>query len=96
MIQSKIVFLYKHVLGIDLGEFSNFQYAKRPQTLPVVLTVSEVQRLLGEMTGTKRLLAELLYGTGMRLIESLRLRVKDVDFERKVITVRDAKGQKDR
>jgi integron integrase len=91
-----IVFLYKHVLGIDLGEFSNFQYAKRPQTLPVVLTVSEVQRLLGEMTGTKRLLAELLYGTGMRLIEALRLRVKDVDFERKVITVRDAKGQKDR
>ena len=62
-----IVFLYKHVLEIDLGDFSDFQYAKRPKTLPVVLTVEEVQRLLEQMRGTKRLLADPLYGTGMRL-----------------------------
>jgi len=91
-----IVFLYKRVLEIDLGEFSDFQYSKRPQTLPVVMTVEEVGRFLEKIQGVKRLLAELLYGTGMRLTEALGLRVKDIDFERKVITVRDAKGQKDR
>lgn len=91
-----IVFLYKYVLRIDLGDFSDFQYATRPKTLPVVLTVKEVQRLLEQMKGIKRLLAELLYGTGMRLTEALGLRVKDLDFDRQVITVRDAKGKKDR
>ena len=91
-----IVFLYRHVLDIELGDFSTFSYAKRPKTLPVVLTTDEVERILEQLSGVKRLLADLLYGTGMRLTEALRLRAKDVDFATYVVMVRDAKGQKDR
>jgi integron integrase len=91
-----IVFLYKHVLGIELGGFGSIEKAKRPEKLPVVLSKGEVQRLLGKMNGTHGLTASLLYGTGMRLMECVRLRVKDVDFERGQIMVREGKGQKDR
>ena len=70
--------------------------AKRPQRLPVVLGQAEVQRLLAQMDGRTWLIASLLYGTGMRLMECLRLRVKDVDFARRAITVREGKGGKDR
>lgn len=91
-----IVFLYREVLGVPLSEQFAFEPAKRPQKLPVVLSREEVSRLLAAMEGTNRLMAQLLYGTGMRLMECLRLRVKDIDFERRQIIVRDGKGAKDR
>ena len=91
-----LVFLYGQVLEQPLGEMGTFQRAKRPRRLPVVLTRGEVGRLLEHLDGTYRLMASLLYGTGMRLMECLRLRVKDVDFEYRQILVRDGKGQKDR
>jgi integron integrase len=91
-----LLFLYREVLGLQLDWMENIQRAKKPQRLPVVLTRSEVQRLLDELTGLAWLLVSLLYGTGMRLMECLRLRIKDVDFDRRVITIRNGKGAKDR
>jgi integron integrase len=91
-----LVFLYRHVLEMDLGDCSGFSFATRPKRLPTVLTVEEVEQILLRLQGTKRLMVELLYGTGMRLNELLRLRIKDVDFQRGLITVRDAKGNRDR
>ena len=91
-----LLFLYRQVLGVDLPWMDNVVRAKRPQRLPTVLTAEEVRGLLELMTGRSRLLASLLYGTGMRLMEGLRLRVKDVDFARREILVRDGKGGKDR
>ena len=93
---SALLFLYRVVLGIDLPWMENVVRAKRPRRLPVVLSVEEMRRLLGAMDGRPWLLASLLYGTGMRLMECLRLRVKDVDFARSEVTVRDGKGGKDR
>jgi integron integrase len=94
--QSALLFLYREVLAKDLRWLDGVVRAKSPARLPVVLTVDEVQKLLGAMQGTHRLLAELLYGTGLRIMEALRLRVKDVDFGRAEILVRDGKGAKDR
>jgi integron integrase len=91
-----LVFLYDQVLKELLGPFGEFTKAKRPQRLPVVLSREEVDRLLKEMTGVKGLMARLLYGSGLRLMECLRLRVQDIDFEQQQIMVRDGKGQKDR
>jgi integron integrase len=91
-----IIFLYKHVLQIELGDMGDTVRAKRPLRRPLVLTPQEVAKILSHLEGTTRLLAELLYGTGMRLMEGVRLRVKDVDFERHEIIVRDGKGGKDR
>ncbi len=91
-----IVFLYKHVLEQELGDIGAFAWAKKPKRLPVVLTPEEVTQLLTQLTGVKRLIAELLYGAGMRLTEALRLRIQDVDFEQRIITVRDGKGARDR
>ncbi|MBK1721104.1 integron integrase [Thiocystis violacea] len=91
-----IVFLYKQVLGQSLDELGDFTRAKRPKRLPVVLERGEVARLLSGIEGTQHLMAALLYGTGMRLMECVRLRVQDVDFEYHQIVVRDGKGQKDR
>ncbi len=91
-----LVFLYESVLKSRLGEIGAIQRAKRPRRLPVVLSPGEVTRLLDAMEGTFRLMAQLLYGTGMRLMECVRLRVKDVDFEQGQILVRDGKGRKDR
>ena len=91
-----LLFLYKQVLGIDLPWLDDVVRAKKPQRLPVVLTVTEVQRLLAHLDGSHGLMARLLYGTGMRLMECVRLRVKDVNFERNEIIVRDGKGGKDR
>lgn len=91
-----IVYLYKEVLKKDPGQFKDIVWAKRPTHIPVVLSVAEVKAILNNLTGVKRLIACILYGTGMRLTEALNLRVKDVDFERNIITVRDAKGEKDR
>jgi integron integrase len=91
-----LVFLYGQVLEQPLGDMGTFQRAKRPRRLPTVLTGGEVARLLAKLEGTYHLMASLLYGTGMRLMECLRLRVKDLDFDYKQILVRDGKGQKDR
>ena len=91
-----LLFLYKEVLGIQLPWLDEMVRAKRPQHLPTVLTVREVGAVLAGLEGTLCLIARLLYGTGMRLLEGLRLRVKDVDFDMRQITVRDGKGAKDR
>jgi integron integrase len=91
-----LVFFYEHVLHQPLGELAEFARAKRPRRLPVVLTREEVVRLLDAMRGTPRLMAALMYGTGMRLMECVRLRVQDVDFGYRQIIVRDGKGKKDR
>ena len=91
-----IVFLYKHVLEKDLAEFGEVVRAKKPKRLPVVLSAEETASVLSGLSGLHRLMGELLYGTGMRIIELLRLRVKDIDFSRRMILVRDGKGQKDR
>jgi integron integrase len=93
---SALLFLYRQVLGIELPWMEGVVRAKRPQRVPTVLSREEVTRLLACMEGRPWLVASLLYGTGMRLMEALRLRVKDVDFDRKEITVRDGKGGKDR
>jgi integron integrase len=90
-----ILFLYRNVLGKELGIVDAVR-AKRPMRLPVVLTRAEVRRLLASLEGVVLLVCTLLYGSGLRLLECLRLRVKDIDFELKEITVRDGKGQKDR
>lgn len=91
-----ILFLYREVLGITLPWLDGITRAKPSKRLPVVLTVSETQRLLAATSGTPGLVVRLLYGTGMRLMEGLRLRVKDIDFERHQITIRAGKGDKDR
>jgi integron integrase len=91
-----LVFLYGQVLQQPLGELEDFVRAKRPKRLPVVLTRGQVNRLLAQLDGTHRLMASLLYGTGMRLMECVRLRVQDIDFEYRQIVVRDGKGKKDR
>lgn len=93
---SALLFLYRKVLGVDLPWMENVVRAKRPRRLPTVLSAVEVRALLELMPARPRLLGSLLYGTGMRLMEGLRLRVKDVDFARREILVRDGKGGKDR
>ena len=91
-----ILFLYTQVLGLELGDLGEFLLASKPRRVPVVLSKMETQRLLLALTGTWRLMAQTLYGTGMRLMELLRLRVQDVDFDRNQIVVRGGKGDKDR
>jgi integron integrase len=93
---SALLFLYKEVLGVELPWMETVVRAKRPQRVPVVLSRDEVDRLLAMMDGRFGLMASLLYGSGMRLMECVRLRVKDVDFELNQICVRDGKGGKDR
>ena len=94
--KSALLFLYKEVLGIELPWLDDVESAKRPQRLPVVLTHAEVEALLSRMRRTNGLVARLLYGAGLRLLEAARLRVKDLDFARGEILVRDGKGAKDR
>jgi integron integrase len=93
---SALLFLYRDVLGLDLPWMTEVVRAKRPRRVPTVLSRDEVVRLLAALDGRNALLARLFYGTGMRLLEGLRLRVKDVDFARNEIIVRDGKGGKDR
>ena len=93
---SAILFLYQEVLGRELDRIEGVVRAKKPVRLPVVLTRDEVRSLLGAMTGSPRLVALLLYGGGLRLLEALRLRVQDLDLDSHQITIRDGKGQKDR
>ena len=94
--KSALLFLYKEVLGIDLPWLDGIESAKASRRLPVVLTPREARLLLNELSGTMGLVVGLLYGTGMRLLEGLRLRVKDIEFERREVVVRDGKGGKDR
>jgi integron integrase len=94
--KSAILYLYKEVLGIDLPWLDNVTQAKAPKRLPVVLTQAEVQAILSRLDGTMWLIASLLYGSGLRIMEALRLRVKDIDFARREILVREGKGFKDR
>ena len=91
-----LAFLYREVLGRELGDLSRAVRAHAPQRLPVVLTRDEVRALLGQLAGTESLVAALLYGAGLRLLEALTLRVKDVDFDRRELRLRRAKGDKDR
>jgi integron integrase len=91
-----LVFMYRDVLDRPLGEFTDIVRAKRPQRLPVVLAPDEVGRVLRCLRGVYWLIACLQYGSGLRLMESVRVRVKDLDFEHRAILVRDGKGAKDR
>jgi integron integrase len=93
---SALLFLYRNVLERDMPWLDDVTRAKKPTRLPVVLTHAEVDRLLKLLSGTKWLMASLLYGSGLRLLECLRLRVHDIDFERRQIMVRNGKGGKDR
>jgi integron integrase len=93
---SALLFLYKEVLGRELAWLDGLQRASRPPRLPVVLTRDEIERLLAELQGVRWLIASLLYGAGLRVMECLRLRVKDVDLGYRQILVRDGKGEKDR
>ncbi len=91
-----IVFLYKHVLKKDLEDFRELVWAKKPKHVPVVFTREEVKAILSNLDKTNWMMAMLLYGAGIRLGECLQLRVKDLDFDYNQITIRDAKGDKDR
>ena len=93
---SALLFLYRDVLHIDLPYIENIERAQRPKRLPTVLTRDEVKPILSHLSAEPRLIVSLLYGTGLRLMEALRLRVKDIDFSDHQITVRDGKGGKDR
>ena len=93
---SALLFFYQEVLRQKIGWVEDVVRAKRPQKIPVVFTKEEAMAILKQMTGTNRLMANLLYGCGLRLMECVRLRVKDVDFGNQQILVRDGKGQKDR
>jgi integron integrase len=93
---SALVFLYRNVLDREVGQLEGLVRAKRSARLPVVLTRDEARRLFAIMDGVVLLACRLLYGSGLRLLECLHMRVKDIDFERNEITVRNGKGQKDR
>lgn len=94
--KSAILFLYREVLELELPWLDDVESAKRPQRLPVVLTHEEVDAIIDRTSGVNGLVIQLLYGTGMRLMESLHLRVKDIEFSRREILVREGKGAKDR
>lgn len=94
--KNALVFFYRHVLEVNLGEFGEVVNATRPKRLPVVLSRSEVALILSLMQGVPALAAQLLYGGGLRIFECISLRVKDLDFDRQQITVKQSKGSKDR
>jgi integron integrase len=94
--KSALLFLYREVLGVELPWLDEVESAKAPKRLPVVLTRAEVDLVLARLSGTTGLITHLIYGTGMRILECLRLRVKDIDFARHEIVVREGKGLKDR
>ena len=91
-----IVFLYKQVLKIELQDFGDVTWAKKPKRIPVVFTRKEIKTIFNQLTGMNWLMGMLLYGAGLRLTECLQLRINDIDFEYKEITVHHAKGAKDR
>jgi site-specific recombinase XerD len=91
-----LVFLYRHVLKQSFPALGEIERAKRPRRVPTVFTMDEVTAVLARLTGVHRLMASLLYGAGLRLMECVRLRVKDIDVAYHQVTVRDGKGQQDR
>jgi site-specific recombinase XerD len=91
-----LVFMYREVVGREMGELGEIERARRPVRIPVVLSRQEMMAVLGQLTGTQRLIGRFLYGTGLRLLEGLRVRVKDLDFARGQVVVRGGKGDKDR
>jgi len=91
-----LLFLYRHVLGREIGDLGEVFWARRPKRLPVVMTREEARLVLAHLEGDRWLMASLMYGAGLRLLECLRLRVQDLDFSRNEILVRDGKGAKDR
>ena len=91
-----LLFLYREVLGFEPERVDGIERARRPQHVPTVLTREEARRVLSQLSGVHRLMAGLLYGSGLRVMECVRLRVKDIDFGYGQITVRDGKGEKDR
>lgn len=93
---NSLVFFYKYVAKKPIGDLGDFLRASRPRKLPVVLTKNEIMDLFDKMTGKQHLMASLLYGTGMRLMDCLRLRIQDIDFGYKQIVIRNGKGKKDR
>jgi len=93
---SALLFLYRHVIGREVGDLGNVIRARKPMRLPVVMTRDEVKAVLAQLSGDKWLMASLMYGAGLRLMECLRLRVQDIDFARNEILIRDGKGAKDR
>ena len=93
---SAILFLYRHVIRREVGDLGEVIRARKPKRLPVVMTRDEVKVVLGQLAGDKWLMAGLMYGAGLRLMECLRLRVQDVDFSANQVTIRDGKGGKDR
>ncbi len=93
---SALLFLYRHVIGREVGNLGDVIRARKPKRLPVVMTREEVKAVLANLTGNKWLMASLMYGAGLRLMECLRLRVQDIDFACNEILVRDGKGSKDR
>ena len=93
---SALLFLYRHVIGRQVGDLGEVIRARKPMRLPAVMTRQEVKSVLANLTGDKWLMASLMYGAGLRLMECLRLRVQDIDFERNEILVRDGKWAKDR
>jgi integrase len=93
---SALLFLYREVLGMDVERPGRVVRARTPTRLPVVLTPTEVRSVIERMQGTHRIISTLLYGSGMRLLECMRIRVKDIDFERREILIREGKGNRDR
>ncbi len=91
-----LLFLYRHVLGREIGDLGGVIRARKTKRLPVVMTRDEVKAVLANLSGDKSLMASLMYGAGLRVMECVRLRVQDIDFARSEITVRDGKGGKDR
>jgi integron integrase len=93
---SALLFLYRHVLSREIGDLGEVIRARKPKRLPVVMTREEAKAVLAHLRGDKWLMASLMYGAGLRLMECLSLRVQDIDFARKAIMVRDGKGAQDR
>lgn len=91
-----LVFLYREVLSIDLGDLPGIEWAAKRERIPIILSRQEIGLVLSNLDGTQRIIAELLYGAGLRLIEALRLRVKDIDLERNQIAIWDSKSKRDR
>ena len=94
--KAALLFLYREVLAVELPWLDNVTRAKQPARLPIVLTRDEVTRILARLRGVHALIGALLYGTGLRVMEGVRVRVQDIDFDRRHIIVRDGKGSKDR
>lgn len=93
---SALLFLYRHLLGIDVGDFGQVVRARKPFRLPIVMTRDEVRRVLAQLSGEHWLMASLMYGTGLRVNECVALRVQDLEFDRNQVFVRDGKGRHDR